>query len=92
MAWHYATCPICKEATDDRGFCGCEPPFSLDAVPQEKIRGIARVLYPQLDAFYKAFYQVPGNREKAEAWKKEYRRRKAEGIRPVIPSLEEIRV
>gem|GEM_PF-4957776 len=31
MAWHYSTCPICKEATDDRGFCGCEPPFILEA-------------------------------------------------------------
>jgi hypothetical protein len=85
MAWHYSICPICKESTDDRGFCGCPPPFSLDAIPQEKLDGIARVMFPEMKSFFEEFYKVPGNIEKAEAWRREYHRRKAEGIKPTIP-------
>ena len=51
MAWHYEICPICKEPADDRGFCGCEPPFSLSAVPKEKIDGIARTIFPHIVAY-----------------------------------------
>jgi hypothetical protein len=87
MAWHYSICPICKEATDDRGFCGCEPPFSLSAIPQEKLDGIARTAYPHIVSYYKAYFQVPGNREKFEARQREYERRKAAGITPRMPPL-----
>jgi len=51
MAWHYEICPICNEPADNRGFCGCEPPFSLNAVPQEKIDGIARTIFPHVVAY-----------------------------------------
>jgi len=84
-AWPIKTCGRCKQTPDDRGFCGCEPPFSLDAIPQEKLDGIARVIYPHIVNFYKDYYNVPGNKEKAEAWEREYDRRKAEGIKPAIP-------
>jgi len=81
MAWHYEICPICKEPTDDRGFCRCEPPFSLDDVPKEKFTGIARTIYPRI----LAYFQVQENQERFEAWQKEYHRRKTAGIIPVIP-------
>jgi len=85
MEYPFKICPICKEERDDRGFCGCPPLFSLDAIPQEIVDGLARVFYPQIVEFYKDFYKVPGNREKFEAWQHEYHRRKAEGIKPTIP-------
>jgi|GEM_PF-5100015 len=51
MGWHYKICPICNEEADERGFCGCEPPFSLKAIPQEKIDGIARTIFPRIVAY-----------------------------------------
>ena len=85
MAWPIKTCGRCKQAPDDRGFCGCEPPFSLDAMPAEKADGIARVMYPHIVSFYKAFYEVPGNREFFQAWQREYHSRKTAGIKPALP-------
>ena len=64
---HYKICPICKEAPDERGFCGCEPPFDLNNIPQEKINGIARVMYPAI----LAYFQNPENEAKYQAWKRE---------------------
>ena len=81
MAWHYKICPICNKEADDMGFCGCEPPFKLDAMPSEKITGIARTIYPRI----LAYFQVPENQKKFESWQKEFHRRKAAGIAPAIP-------
>jgi len=85
MAWPIKTCGICKQTPDDRGFCGCEPPFSLDAMPTEKADGIARELFPHIASFFTTFFDEPGNREKFEKWEAEYERRKREGITPTIP-------
>ena len=45
------TCPHCKLEWDDRGFCGCEDPFPLNAIPQEKIDSLARTFYPRIVAY-----------------------------------------
>ena len=65
--------PICKKLVDDRGFCGCEPPFSPDAIPEVKLKGIARAIYPAIIKYY----QNPENMEKFRIWEKEYDEKKA---------------
>ena len=70
---HYTICPICKVAPDSKGFCGCEPPFSLSAIPQEKIDGIARTIYPRI----LAYFEVPENKANFEIWLEERNAKKA---------------
>jgi hypothetical protein len=79
---HNEKCPICRIAVDEKGDCGCDPPFKFDAIPKPKLEGIARTIFPHIYAYY----QVPENKEKFEIWNREYQRRKAAGIKPSIPS------
>jgi len=66
----YKTCPYCNEPPDGRGFCACEPPFSLKAIPQARLDGIARTILPHIVAYF----QVPENQAKFEAWQRERER------------------
>ena len=54
-------CPHCKVEFDDRGFCGCEQPFNLNAVPQAKIDGIARTIFPRIKAHVEGFNSISVN-------------------------------
>ena len=43
-------CPHCRMEFDNKGFCGCETPFSLNAIPQPALDGIARTILPRIVA------------------------------------------
>lgn len=67
----YKNCPICKTSKEN---CTCEKPFSLNAIPQHKLDGIAKSILGPI----KKFYEDPANQAKFEAWLKE-RNLKAKG-------------
>jgi len=60
----YKNCPICKISKEN---CTCDEPFSLDAMPQHKLDGIAKAILVPI----KEFYKDPVNQAKYEIWLKE---------------------
>ena len=67
-------CPVCKVLPDEKGNCGCMEAFSLYDIPEESLGGIARTILPYITAFF----QIPENQARFEAWLPEYEKRKAE--------------
>jgi hypothetical protein len=71
----FKNCPICKEPVDDKGLCGCDPPFNLTAIPLEQIYSFG---YDLLQ-LAKEYFKDKGNMKRFKEWEKEYERKKAAG-------------
>ena len=67
----YKNCPICTATMEN---CTCEKPFSLNAIPQHQLDGIARGIFTQIVTFF----QDPANQAKYEVWLEE-RKRNSQG-------------
>ena len=49
---------------DEKGNCGCPKAFSLDAIPKERLDGIARSVFPHIAAYF----LDPANQARFKAW------------------------